>query len=93
MAYPSALAKRTAVNHLETGTYHDLDIFNNLYLQCHSSSEAIQLMKELDELIEKPTHKSLNHIAAASSISFLGDHSLALQQLKKLSSTLSSQTN
>lgn len=92
-AYPSKPSKVTAIRQLENGSYKDLEIFNNLYLQCHSSTEALQLMKELDELIEQPSCFPLNHIAAASAISFLGDHSLALQQLKELSTSLSSQTN
>lgn len=43
-AYPSAPSKVIAIRQLENGSYKNLEVFNNLYVQCHSSTEAFQLM-------------------------------------------------
>jgi AraC-like DNA-binding protein len=92
VAYPSLQEKRDLVDQLSDGSYREFKEIDKLYQKCHSSSDALQLMKDLDKLIRGHSGKSLNHIAAASRISALGDHSLALQQLRTLSSKLHSQS-
>ena len=91
-AFPSKHSKNFAIDQLDNGSYKSLIVFNKLYLECSSSEDAMQLMKEFDQLIELSSNKALNHIAAASTISSFGDHSLALEQLEQLSSQLNPQT-
>lgn len=82
----------SAIRSLEKGSYHDLEILNNLYLHCKTSAEMIELMKDLNQRLEQPYHRSLNQIACALAIDNGGEHSLALQQLKVLSSNLNAQS-
>ncbi|MFK7784022.1 MAG: helix-turn-helix domain-containing protein [Crocinitomicaceae bacterium] len=91
-AYPDNYEKKSIVQQLTGASHSGLSKLIELYQQCNSSSEALRLKEELDHLLTKAPSKSLNHIAAASRISTFGDHSTALQQLRKLSVTLHSES-
>lgn len=91
-AYPSQKTLESVIHQLKKGNHNDFQLLEELYLECQSSDEAITLMNELEKRISLPSLKPLNRIAAASRISFWGDHSKALHQLKSVSQQLHAQT-
>lgn len=91
-AYPGKSSIQSTIEQLNTGNQKDLKLITDLYLDCTSSDEALAFMHELEKQLPSSALTSLNRIASASRISFWGDHSLALKQLKQLSASIHAQS-